>query len=316
MTTTPAATALPFLHRAAYYRDGSDLVDVLVPLLRGAVERGEAVVVVLDGPTTDAVRDGLGPLAGSVEFTDPADVHGYSGQTTAARRANQLRELTAGGRRAVFVDQYGADVDGGSAAYRSEVDAAMNIALAGVPVTVVCPYPVRASRQLAAAARWNHHELLVDGALRPNPALRRPVDVLAAVPVASAPELGPPTEEQAFGGAVTRLRGIRADARRHAADAGLDDDQIGEFVLALSELVTNSIEHGAGHGTVRWWVYPGRVVAEVHDPGRLRDTLPGMRPPVVTGERGRGVWLARRFCRTVHLWAAADGTHARIESAA
>lgn len=44
------------------------------------------------------------------------------------------------------------------------------------------------------------------------------------------------------------------------------------------------------------------------------DALPGLRPPEPTGERGRGVFLARRLCDLVHLWTGPDGTRVRVES--
>ncbi len=314
MSASPRAADSGFRHRAICYRTEDELVDTLVPLLSAAVEAGEAVFAVLDPSSRRAVRDRLGPAAGEVNFADPVEVYGYSGQTTAATRAEQLRGLTAGGRRATVVGQHSASFDGPGGAYWCEVDAALNVALADLPVTVLCPYPITVvSERIAMAVRWNHAELLLDGDLQPNPALRAPADVLGDVPPPPAPRLGPAAEEVRFD--ESGLRRVRAAAERHGGSVGLDVERVRSLVLAVSELASNSIEHGAGYGTVRWWVSSDRVVAEVHDPGTLDDALPGMRPPELTGARGRGVWLARQLCDVVHMWTSADGTRVRVETA-
>lgn len=302
-----------FRHGAICYHTPAELLDTLGPLVSGAVERDEPVSVVLDPPTWDGLRDRLGAAADAVVRADHDAVHSWSGQTSADRLAEQLRALTADGRRLTMVGQHNAAFDGAGGAYWSEVDVALNLALDGVPVTMLCPYPIEELRpEIAAAVRWNHAELLLGAEAAPNPAFRPPAEVLAAVPAAPAPPLGPAIDEVPFhpGG----LRGMRAAVRHHAGRAGLGTDRADALVLAISELVSNSIEHGAGHGSVSWWTQPARVIAEVHDPGMLSDALPGLCPPEPTGERGRGVFLARRLCDLVHLWTGPDGTRVRVET--
>jgi anti-sigma regulatory factor (Ser/Thr protein kinase) len=136
--------------------------------------------------------------------------------------------------------------------------------------------------------------------------------VLASTPPSPAPDLGPPDHELTFADS-TALRGVRASAKRHGLEAGLDTERLAGLVLAVCELVSNSIEHGAGHGTLSWWVRPGRLVAEIHDPGHMSTTTPGLRQPTARSVRGRGVWLARQLSDVVHLWTTVDGTHARLE---
>ncbi|HEY2195425.1 MAG TPA: ATP-binding protein [Actinomycetospora sp.] len=113
-----------------------------------------------------------------------------------------------------------------------------------------------------------------------------------------------------------RRRPLRASRRTYGEAARLEPSRIDGLVVAIGELVGNSIEHGAGHGTLSWWTSPGRAVAEIHDPGHLGAVTPGLRRPDALAPRGRGVWLARQFSDVLHLWTSWDGTHARLEIAA
>jgi anti-sigma regulatory factor (Ser/Thr protein kinase) len=109
------------------------------------------------------------------------------------------------------------------------------------------------------------------------------------------------------------LRGIRAWTRRHGLEAGFDLARVDGLVLAVCELVSNSIEHGAGYGTLSWWIRPGRVVAQIHDTGQMSTTTPGLCRPAVRSARGRGVWLARQLSDVLHLWTTVEGTYARLK---
>jgi anti-sigma regulatory factor (Ser/Thr protein kinase) len=74
-----------------------------------------------------------------------------------------------------------------------------------------------------------------------------------------------------------------------------------DFVVAVSEIVTNAIEHGSGRGRIRLWVADGELVCEVADEGAgVGDLQTGLRPPAVSAVGGYGVWLARSLCRLVH----------------
>ena len=197
----------------------------------------------------------------------------------------------------------------------SVVDASCNLALSGLPVTLICLCDAeRTSDDTERFLRWNHPELFVGATVCPNPRYRAPAEVLASTPAPPAPALGPPSHEQPFANGTTTLRGIRAWAKRHGLEAGLDPERIEGLVLAVGELVSNSIEHGAGHGTLSWWVRPGRVVAENPRPGAHGHDHARAAPARLCSRcAGAGVWLARQLCDVLHLWTTVDGTHARLE---
>ncbi|MDD7942050.1 ATP-binding protein [Actinomycetospora lutea] len=300
----------PFRHLAIEYRDVDGLVATLAPVLEEALTRGDLVLAVVDDVVRTAVLRHLGVGAAGIVFGEPAQPYTYSGQTTAARRATTLRELTAGGRAALVLSDSSA---AGAPDAWSVLDASSNLALRGLPVTLLCLCD--ASRAVEDSERflyWNHPELYVGATASPNPRYRTPERVLTAVPAPPAPELGPPDHVTTFAGAGA-LRGVRRETHRRGEEAGLDDEQIDGLVLAVGELTSNSIEHGPGHGTLSWWTRPGRLVAQISDPGLMTTTTPGLRCPETRSVRGRGVWLARQLTDVLHLWTGAAGTHVRLE---
>jgi serine/threonine-protein kinase RsbW len=91
-------------------------------------------------------------------------------------------------------------------------------------------------------------------------------------------------------------RRVKACAHEWMREVGARD-----FVVAVSEIVTNAIEHGGGRGRVRLWAADGEVICEVADEGDGVDDLQaGSRPPAVSAEGGYGLWMARSLCRRVH----------------
>ena len=324
MTGAPGRSAAasagpdPFRHLALVHRGVEELLDSLAPLLRAAVSRGDLVWAAVDDATRDAIERRLGASASALVSGEPGQPYSYSGQTTAARRADRLRDEIGYGRSALILSDAAAvgGPDPGTSApdFWSVVDASSNLALRGLPVTLICLCDAdRISDDADRFLYWNHPELVAGPTVSPNPRYRTPIEVLASTPAPPAPALGPPSQEQPFANGTTALRGIRAWTRRHGLEAGLEPARIDGLVLAVCELVSNSIEHGAGYGTLSWWIRPGRVVAQIHDPGQMGTITPGLSRPDVRSVRGRGVWLARQLSDVLHLWTTVEGTYARLE---
>ncbi|GAA4749438.1 ATP-binding protein [Actinomycetospora chibensis] len=310
----------PFRHLAVFFHDVDGLVATLAPMLTEALTRGDLVWAAIDDPARGAFERRLGSAADDVVFGEPAQPYSYSGQTTASRRADRLRELTADGRAALVLSDSstvgGPGPRSSAPDFWSVVDASCNLALSGLPVTLVCLCDATgASEDTERYLYWNHPELFDGSHASPNPRYRTPDQVLASVPAPPAPPLGPPNHLATFEG-VTALRGVRKATRRHGEEAGLSDEQVDGLVLAIGELVSNSIEHGPGRGTLAWWTRPGQVVAQIHDTGHMTTTTPGLRRPDVRSVRGRGVWLARQLSDVLHFWTGVDGTHVRLEISA
>jgi anti-anti-sigma factor len=71
--------------------------------------------------------------------------------------------------------------------------------------------------------------------------------------------------EQDFDG--DSLYALRAAVSAHAGQAGLPPGRVGDLVVAVNELATNAIRHGAGHGKLHVWQQGRMLQAQVSDNG-------------------------------------------------
>jgi anti-sigma regulatory factor (Ser/Thr protein kinase) len=301
-------------HAVGFHSSRDNLLAQLLPLVTAGLERGEPVAVAVQPSTMEAVYDMFGSLPGLMQLAPPEGSDGGSGQTLAARRARQLRELTAASGSATVVTEHWNRFDGLDGSFWTELDAAMNVALSDLPVHITCFFPeMPLHLEVLAGARRNHPLLLVDGEQRHNPWYRRPRDVLAEVPAPSPVLLGPPDSRMVFG--AWQLNEVR-DAVEHALlAAGYGRDRAEDVVLAVNEVTTNAVEHGAGEAQISVWAASDGFVFEVQDNGALRDPLPGLRAPHPSEPRGRGTWIARQLCDSLHVWPDREGTHVRMRAA-
>ena len=110
-----------------------------------------------------------------------------------------------------------------------------------------------------------------------------------------------------------RLKEARDFAERAAAEFGLSEDACYEVKLALSEAVSNAIQHGSRSedAPIRIFVSgeAGALVIEVIDTGRFvpRVTRHGDMP-----ESGRGLEFMRLMMDEVDLQPGSDGTRLRL----
>lgn len=111
-------------------------------------------------------------------------------------------------------------------------------------------------------------------------------------------------------------RHLLADARylvyARAADAGLSTDRTNDLVLAVHEILTNSVRHGGGAGVLRIWQDEGSLVCEVEDGGAIADPLADRRKPDPNEPGRRGLWMANQLCDLVQIRVRAAGTVVRL----
>jgi anti-sigma regulatory factor (Ser/Thr protein kinase) len=201
-------------------------------------------------------------------------------------------------------------VDGG---FWTELDAAMNVALADLPVHLTCFYPeLPLHLEILDGAHRNHPLLLVDGQQRPNPGHLGPRAVLTARPAPAPVLLGPPDLRLEF--SAWQLHEVRKYIERAMQAANYEIERAQDIVLAINEVATNAVEHGTPEARLSLWTGPDGLVCEIDDGGTLRDPLPGLQAPHPAEPRGRGIWIARQVCDTLHVWADDRGTHVRMHA--
>ena len=104
------------------------------------------------------------------------------------------------------------------------------------------------------------------------------------------------------------LSAVRHEAIAHARGAGLSAERCTDVAIVVSELVTNSIVHGGGAGTIRSWTEGDAVIHEVSDAGRVGDQDVPDRLPPTDQPGGRGLWLVEHLSDRVHRHTTAQGT--------
>jgi anti-sigma regulatory factor (Ser/Thr protein kinase) len=293
-------------HEAVPYFSATHLVERLAPRVAAAVAAGDPVVAVLDEPTGGRLRDALGRDSAAVDFQDPFEVHRMPAFTVAVRWARTSRRITSPGGRALVVGQQ-LEVDRGPHHW-ARLDIGVNVATAGLPVTVLCPV----AHDVADLTTVQATHPLVTTADGPEPSrlYRQPEESVADYPPPPPPGLGRPVAELTFD--QDDLVELRHLVLRVAETAGLDPDRVADLVLAVNELATNSVEHGPGRGRLRLWDQTA-VVAEVADSGRMSVPFPGMTMPPPDGSRGRGLWLASELSDALEVWSEPGNTVIRLQ---
>ena len=153
------------------------------------------------------------------------------------------------------------------------------------PTRLVCLYDVEAvAAPLLDAARDAHRT--VDGAPGPG----RDMAPSAAAPIPLPPiDVSPVAVIEPLSSVAAARRVVRA-----ALEGVVDQDQLGDAELVVSELASNALRHGRPPVALRVWVRPNLVEIEVSDRGNgPDDRLAGLRLPT-TEPGGLGLWICGR----------------------
>jgi anti-sigma regulatory factor (Ser/Thr protein kinase) len=124
----------------------------------------------------------------------------------------------------------------------------------------------------------------------------------------------PPAHAAELGFGVEGLAGVRRLVSARAAAAGMAEPLISDLVLAVNELATNTIRHGAGRGMMHVWSTDRGLVCQVEDSGRISDPLAGRRVPVPDVAGGLGLWTVDQLCDLVEVRTGPPGTVVRVHA--
>jgi anti-sigma regulatory factor (Ser/Thr protein kinase) len=278
------------------YKGPADFVARTHPLVGNAAAEGAAVLVLVPEPGLTALREAVDGASSAVTFADMARVGRNPGRIISFWedfvRANDQRRV------------FGIGEPIWSARSRDELiecqihEELLDAAFADAEhVEIVCPYDVAAlSADVISEACRTHGPSGATSDRNPFWKPLRPAP--AGAYLQSFDERG-----------VRDLRGVVADL---AAQVGLGAERAGDLVLAVNEIITNSVRHGGGAGTLRAWVDGDAVVCEVNDDGYLNDPLVGRRRPRPDAMGGRGLWLANQLCDLVQVRNGVEGCVVRV----
>src|SRR5438067_833038 len=300
---------MAFRHEALLYRGRDEFVERIGAFIRDAVAAEEPVLAVVDPEKIGLLRDELGGQSDGVLFGDMRELGGNPARIIPAWR-DFVAEHAAFGRRFRGVGE--PIWPGRSAAELAECrrhESLLNLAFAdGAPWWLVCPYDVESlDPAVVEEARRTHPFVSERGAAGESvdyyglEAIARPFDD-------GLPDPPDDASERLFRrGSLAPLRRFVA---RHAA--GLGASRRADLVLAVHEVVSNSLRHGGGAGRLLVWRDPDALICEVRDRGRIGDPLVGRERPAFGRSGGRGLWLANQLCDLVQVRSFPEGSVVRL----
>jgi anti-sigma regulatory factor (Ser/Thr protein kinase) len=301
-----------FRHEALFYNGEDGFLQGTLPFIVEALEAGEPILVAVGPQRTELLRHALGARAERVQFIDMHELGRNPARVIPAWREFLAEHAATGGPLRGIGEPVWA------ARTREEIDECerheglLNEAFAygSREWRLLCPYDLDTlDAATIDAARLTHPAVMHEGISRRNDAYL-PLHRSPGPFNGSLPNLPAEREELAYTarglGAVRRLVATRA------SEAGLDETAREDLVLAVNELVTNSVQYGGGGGTLRIWREPGALVCDVRDRGFIDDPLVGRLPPPVDQHGGRGLWLVNHLCDLVQVRSSPDGTVVRV----
>ncbi len=296
-----------FEHEAFLYAGMAGFLEGTLPFIKAGIEAGEPVLVVVGDSKIELLRDALGPEADGVSFADMATVGHNPARIIPAWRDFLARHGGARPARGIGEPVW-AQRTPEELVECQRHEALLNVAFAGgMPWRLLCPYDTASIGPDVLRAAGHSHRFLTDGRKRTESGDFRGdtwpgVDDRLPDPPPDAPELR-------FGRGP--LEPVRQFVARHAAGT-LAPPVLSDFLLAVTEVVGNTLLHGGGHGQLRVWTSPGTAVCEVGDRGWIREPLVGRARPSLDREGGRGLWMVHQLCDLVQVRSSPGSTVVRM----
>ncbi|GAA4349044.1 anti-sigma factor RsbA family regulatory protein [Angustibacter luteus] len=300
-----------YQHEALLYSGDSQFLDGIVGFVRDGLELGQPCLVAVPRPRLAGLADALGSDARDVQLVDMTDLGDNPARIIPAWREFLDRQ----GPHGTPVRGVGEPIWSGRAdAELAECalhEALLNVAVGpDEPLWLRCPYDVARLGDGALQGARQSHPAVIEGGSRRTSQAYGGADLVDELFAASLPD--PPSEHLCREFASGDLVDLRRQVGSYARAAGLAPMRTDDLVLAVAELSTNSLRHGADHGVLRIWRTDEHLVCEVRDDGHIGDPMIGRRAPGTDHEGGRGVWIANQLCDLVQVRSSDQGTVVRV----
>lgn len=309
-----SGTTIGFAHEALFYDGTRAFNDAVIPFVEEGVARGESVLVALPAVRLAPLQQHFtGDRSGLLSFAEMEDI-GRNPARIIPAWASFLAE-DRHGRGADRVGWRGVGEPAWSGRSPDELDecsrheSLLNLAFADAErFTLLCPYDARAlAGSVLDDARRNHPVVCEHGVAASSGTFAATVPPWPDAPLRPAPARATVSSFD-----VSTLRQRRHDIAGYLELAGFGGPRGDDLTVALSEAMTNSIQHGGGGGELAWWAEGDSFLCDVRDRGRITDPLAGRVRPTRDQVGGRGLWIINQLCDLVQLRVMADGQVVRL----
>jgi anti-sigma regulatory factor (Ser/Thr protein kinase) len=298
-------------HSGLFYDSDRQYAADAGGFLLDGLERGHRALVMAPGRKMELLLSALGRDADEVTFVE--DTVAYAPQWNVYRQILEFDSIAPTVRSCVVAEQTLAARTPAEVVDYRRLEAAINVVFAEADVDLLCPYDAGSLPQpLLDIALHTHNEMRADGVLSANPRFDDPFDMLAGLSAVVAPPPGADTLDCSTRADVS---GARRLVHARGAEAGIDPVVVADMALAVTEVLTNAILHGAPPALLHVYVAGDTWVCHVHDRGLgPMDPLLGLLPPSLPSDHGYGLWLARQLCAAVDVGHDRSGTHVRLHT--
>ncbi|GAB3232455.1 sensor histidine kinase [Glycomyces halotolerans] len=304
----PPGTVDPFEHPALLYSGTDEYLAGTVPFIEKGLTADEPVAVAVPEYNLEPLRAALGADAERVLMVDMTDAGANPGRIIPGvlrafadahtdRHVRIIGEPIWPGRTAI---EYPAC---------AQHEALINLAFTGRTVTILCPYDTDGlDGQMIEDAHATHPDLIDHTGYHRSDRF----DPDRIVTDYNRPLPDPPRTAIERAVDLATLDNARWFVTAFGRKAGLTATQLVDLEIAATELLTNSIDHGGGGGTLRIWADEHELVCEVSDDGHIADPLAGRLPADDGRAHGRGLLLVHHIVDLVRIHTSALGTTVRI----
>jgi anti-sigma regulatory factor (Ser/Thr protein kinase) len=300
------------LHALLRYDSPESLCARALPYVREGLDRGEAVMAVVSAEVEQVLSSALGDAAAAVAWQAEDVSYGRLGVMFEGFRRFLAEQRAAGVPMRLLAQNDALGTEERMAAYL-RFEAMTNEVYRPYGYRWACLYDTRAhSAQTMRQVSQVHPRLLERGGqeipnddyLEPNAYLARsgmppppPAAVQLDLPVTGPDQL------------VVVRRLLRRWANLHEMG-----DHAGDVVSAVSEAVTNGLQHGRPPVRVRTWTADRLVRVQVHDHGLTPiPATTGYHRPAPEHDRGHGLWIARQLADVVTTHTDRGGTTVTLD---
>jgi hypothetical protein len=171
-------------HRVLIYDSKAELLASTVPFLLEGINNDDCVLAVTAGRQIRQLRDALGDASARVEFHDSAQWYRSPAGALHSYRSF-VKERVAGGARwcRIIGEIPWAGRSPAEVADLMRYEAMINLSLASLPATILCPYDTRsAPGEVLAGAVRTHPEVVQADRVSTSVAYRAPEDLLLSPP--------------------------------------------------------------------------------------------------------------------------------------